>query len=254
MTKVVIDVPQGLETAFLEKAEQLIVEMEAEAEAAQLRRLAETDDRAMIDYLKLYYQNHSVTQAVVRAQTYKTVRNSQEFCGTYELGDKRPVLMRGSIAAMQARYTTKGSMAEQIAKRFLRRIKFTALTVEPIEELERRLIPKLRNNWYVHSTFRLSRPGILGGSDRAYIWLGGEWTHIPAEKYEQVLRLADQRDAAELAQQRILEKKQRTLIREEREREQKYQDQTEEQRQSRRKRRAAEIAAYELMLEIGATK
>lgn len=264
MTQVTIDVPQGLEDRFLARAQQLLCEIETEAEREEELRRVATDDQAMLDYLdrRCLGAKNKEFPPVVRASTYGgVVDGRQELRGTWSMGDQRPVLMRGSIEAMAGKYTRKSAMADLIADRFLRRIKFTALTNEPAREMDVWLCRRLeQNGWYVHQSPLGSRlPGLYG--DDARIWRGGEWIRMPAEEYAEALRAANSRDAARVrraAREQKAKKQYLEWIEAKSERDRKRReaaDQRQQQRDNeRRKRRAAEIAAYELLSEIGATE
>jgi len=121
-----------------------------------------------------------------RANYYQKIDRSQVLPGTLEHRDGRqPVLLRGSIDCMIARHSKTGGysangLAEAIAQRYLRRIKYTCLDAAEHDDNMRRLSVALRIKWA--TSYHCSMPGVWIGKDLIRVWLHGRRVDITTEQ------------------------------------------------------------------------
>ena len=109
---------------------------------------------------------------IVRAQTYGRVWPAQEAYQQHSDDPRRPVAMRGSLAIMAYKYCRSyrgwhpNGFAEAIAKRYLRRVKYTCVDraqhFEAMDRLEARLSKK----------FPLTHHAAMP-SPHCEVWIGG---------------------------------------------------------------------------------
>lgn len=129
---------------------------------------------------------------LVRASTYKRVDWRQELRG-YGWGcdPRRPVVMRGAIGMLQIKYTAKSAMAEEVAMRYLRRIKFTSFDRAEINDKHRDAIlrsryPHFRDKW-------LHIPAFIDGEPK----------HLDEDEIRRLAPLYKQVKKLEVLEQRV---------------------------------------------------
>lgn len=147
------------------------------------------DDEKLKEFLQEYaYRNKPLNMNnIVRAYTYNNAIYESQILETYSrFGNdpRRPVLMRGSIAAMVARESpswggpthTPNYLIKSIIERYLRKIKYTSNNKEKHERLFNILITKLQDKfgWAGQSKERIDERHFRPGE----FWYHGKYTMI----------------------------------------------------------------------------
>lgn len=193
---------------------------------------------------------------IVRRETYgdSPIYRCQVVQGFSCAEEKSPVVMRGSKWCMQRKYSAKGAMAEIIAERFLKFIRFTCQDVKKFRDMELWLRKKLtQKDWYVHNSFLSGRIPHSGNG----LWWKGEWIHSFDDRYIEIMQHIDERKAKQLIKEYEFNEKRKKWLKSVEEKEnqrlQKLREENETYKASlklRREKKAKQIAAYELLMEV----
>ena len=163
---------------MIRETESLLRELARRAEASRVLE-CETD------FLKFCARRSGMKFGpFVRAKTYQSVSLGQEFVlGLFDIEDvRRPVVMRGARRLMANKYTTKSAYAEEIAERYLRKIKFTAFHREQTNRMRHKICTHMRRrNIYVHANADIIRSAFFNDK-KCSAWIAGEHVWLqPAE-------------------------------------------------------------------------
>lgn len=142
-------------------------------------------------------KNHHIygTKAFVESSVYKDwPRYREPPAGIGHLGI---AIMRGAKTIMKDKYRRKSGLAEELAQRYLRRIKFVGLTQQEVVDMERELNPRIQaRGWYVHSyVIDLYSACDLGkpyescrGGISVLIFRNGGYEDVSPQEYSELLK------------------------------------------------------------------